>query len=244
LEDNKIEYICLEINLQKQKWFTVATYNLPTASSDCFQNSLINIVDKASLSYEKFIIIGDLNNTLDNPYLTIICSTIGLSNLIKEPTCYKPNCNPSSIAAILTNHKAHFRHRKGIETSISDYHRMILTAWKSHPPKCHATLIYYREFIYFSEDLFLQHLKQASFQLCDSQNNAEDAFRLFGNIICSVVHTHAPLKKILVKANNKPLATEHRKAIRLLRKLKSTYNRNRTQSNFENYKNKEITVLI
>ena len=177
-----------------------------------------------------------MNLTPDNPHLKTIYSTLGLSNLITEPTCYKPSCNPTSIDAILTNQKAHFRHIKAIETSISNYHRMISTTWNSHLPKCHVKLVYYRYFKYFNEDLFLQHLKQALFQLCDSQNNAEGACRLFENINCSVVNTYVPLKKRLVRANNKPITAEHRRAIRLHTKHKNTCNRNRTQSNFENYK--------
>ena len=131
MEDNQIEHICLEINLNKQKWFPVATYNPPNSSNESFQNSLIKIIDKASPNYENLVIIGELNLTPDNPHLKAICSTLGLSNLIKEPACFKPNCNPSSIDGILTNHKMQFKHSKAIETSISDYHKMILTAWKS-----------------------------------------------------------------------------------------------------------------
>ncbi len=236
LEDSQIENICLEINLKNQKWFLVATYNPPNSSNEYFQNSLIKIIDEASLNYENFIIIGDLNLTPDNLHLKTICSTLGLSNLIKEPTCFKPNCTPSSIDAILTNHKTQFKHSKAIETSISDYHKMILTAWKSHLPKHHAKFLYYRDFKNFSEDSFLQHLQQAPFQLCDNSNSAEDSFKVFEKIFCSVVNAHAPLKKRLVRANNKPLSTVHRKAIKLRTKLKNKYNKNSTQSNFEKYK--------
>ena len=100
LEDSQIENICLEINLKHQKWFLVATYNPPNSSNEYFQNSIIKIVDKASLNYENFVIIGDLNLTPDNLHLKTIFSTLSLSNLIKEPTCFKPNCNPSSIDAM------------------------------------------------------------------------------------------------------------------------------------------------
>ena len=236
LEDSQIENICLEINLKHQKWFLVATYNPPNSSNECFQNSIIKIVDKASLNYENFVIIGDLNLTPDNLHLKTICSTLSLSNLIKEPTCFKPNCNPSSIDAILTNHKNQFKYSKAVETSMSDYHKMIVTAWKSHIPKHHAKFIYYRDFKNFSEDSFLQHLQQAPFQLCTDSNSGEDSFNVFEKIFCSAVNAHAPLKKRLVRANNKPLTAAHRKAIKLRTRLKNKYNRNSTPSNFEKYK--------
>ena len=52
LEDSLIENICLEINLKKQNRFLVGTYNPSNSSNECFQNSIITIFDKPSLSYE------------------------------------------------------------------------------------------------------------------------------------------------------------------------------------------------
>ncbi len=104
-----IESICFEINLRKEKWAIIATYNPPNASNEIFKNSLIKTVDKCTSNYDNFIVIGDLNLTPSNQYLKTICSSLGLTNLIKVPTCYKPNCNPSLIDVILTNRKHNFR---------------------------------------------------------------------------------------------------------------------------------------
>lgn len=95
-EEKGIESICFEINLRKVKWAIIATYNPPSASNENFQNSTIKSIDNFTSHYDNFIIIGDLNLVPTNPYLKTICSSLGLTNLIKQPTCYKPNCNPSS----------------------------------------------------------------------------------------------------------------------------------------------------
>ena len=75
--------------------------------------------------YENLIIIGNFNLTQDNFHLETACSTLGLPNFIKEPTCLKLNCNPSSINAILANHETQFKDSKAIETGTIDCHKMI-----------------------------------------------------------------------------------------------------------------------
>ena len=129
-----------------------------------------------------------------------------------------------------------FKYSKAIETSISDYYKMILTAWKSQLSKHHAKFVHYRDFKNFSTNSFLQHLKQAPFHLCENSDSAENSFNTFEKIFCSIVNAHAPLKKRLVRADNKPLTAVHRKAIKLRTRLKNKYNRNSTQDNFEQYK--------
>ena len=78
LEDDKMENICFELNLKIQKWLLVATYNPPSSSSEIFQNSIIDIVDKGSTNYDNFILIGDLNLAPDDSPLLTILSTLGL----------------------------------------------------------------------------------------------------------------------------------------------------------------------
>lgn len=46
LEENAIECICFEINLRKEKWAIIATYNPPNANNEIFKNSIINSADK------------------------------------------------------------------------------------------------------------------------------------------------------------------------------------------------------
>ena len=61
-EEKGIENICFELNLRKVQWAIVAAYNLPNANNKNFKNTIIRIVDKISLHYDNFIIIGDVTN--------------------------------------------------------------------------------------------------------------------------------------------------------------------------------------
>ena len=55
------------------------------------------------------------------------CNAYNLSNLIKEPTCYKNPDNPSSIDLTLKNSPRIFQGSCVMETGLSDFHRMTVT---------------------------------------------------------------------------------------------------------------------
>ena len=60
--------------------------------------------DKISIRYDNFVYIGDLNfNMLQNEkskHLHDVCDIFDLTNMIKEPTCFKSE--PSLLDVILT----------------------------------------------------------------------------------------------------------------------------------------------
>ncbi len=88
----------------------------------------------------------------------------------------------------------------------------------------------------FNEDAFCRDLSEAPFHLCDLLQDSNEAFNYFEEIFTGIVNKHAPLKSKIIRANNKPLTKIHRKAIMLRTKLKNSYNKCRTNENFEKYK--------
>ena len=48
-----------------------------------------------------------------------------LQNLIQEPTCFENPENPTRIDLILTNKPLSFKNTYGIETGLSDFHKMV-----------------------------------------------------------------------------------------------------------------------
>ena len=53
--------------------------------------------------YDNVFIMGDFNSEGTETEMTEFCETYNLTNLIKEPTCFKNPLNPSSIDLLLTN---------------------------------------------------------------------------------------------------------------------------------------------
>ena len=72
------------------------------------------------------LIIGILDKNKDSKnYLSDLCDTSLLSNLISEVTCVKSLVG-SSIDVMLTNRPRSFHYISLIETGLSDYHKLIL----------------------------------------------------------------------------------------------------------------------
>ena len=83
------EGFSVEINLRKKKWLISCSY---TPNKTWIQNHLSEIskvLDICSPKYENFLLIGDFNSEPNESHMEDFCLNYNLSNLIKEPTCFK-----------------------------------------------------------------------------------------------------------------------------------------------------------
>ena len=75
--------------------------------------------------YDNILFLGDFNSQPLQNCVNEFCNIYNLSNLFKEPTCYKNPDNPSSIDLFLANRPKCFQNM--IKTGISDFHKMVIT---------------------------------------------------------------------------------------------------------------------
>ena len=81
--------------------------------------------------------MGDLNmDILDNTkdhyyYLSNLCDTFSLNNLIKGKICFKTDSG-TSADVMLANWPRSFQKTSIIETGFSDHHNMILPFFRTH----------------------------------------------------------------------------------------------------------------
>ena len=80
-----------------------------------------------SSSYEKYILLGDLNSEPKEQSLTDFCRFYNSKNIIKENTCFKNPANPSCIDLFITNMSEWFQDSMTIETRLSDFHKISLS---------------------------------------------------------------------------------------------------------------------
>ena len=118
------EGIFLEINLRKTKWLLFGGYNPMKINIDSYLQTLSSILDKHLPKYDNIILLGDFNAEIVDSSMQQFCETYHLTNLIKDPTCFKNPLNPSSIDLILTNRPKCFIGNTVIETGLSDHHKM------------------------------------------------------------------------------------------------------------------------
>ena len=78
-----------------------------------------------SSNYESIVLVGDLNSEINDKCMNDFCETKSLNSLITESTCYK-NSRKLSRIDLFTNSSSSFENCNVVETSLSDFHRMIV----------------------------------------------------------------------------------------------------------------------
>ena len=80
------------------------------------------------ISHYDILFLGDFNSHPSENCVNDFYNVYNLSNLVKEPTCYKNPDNPSCIDLFLTNRPKCFQSTMTMETGISDFHKMVITS--------------------------------------------------------------------------------------------------------------------
>ena len=82
------------------------------------------------------------------------CTINNLKCIIKEPICYKNPGNTTCIDLILINCPKNFQEFSSLETGLLDFHKMVLTVFKSKTPNLTPTVVSYRKYKQFDSDKF------------------------------------------------------------------------------------------
>ena len=110
--------------------------------------------------YDKTILIGDFNLTVENNHLKNFINAFDLECLMKKPTCFQSS-NPSCIDLILTNKKELFKNNDVFEVGISENRSFIATTLKSQLLKVNAKTNVYRDYSSFNLDIFKEDLENS-----------------------------------------------------------------------------------
>ena len=179
----------IEINLRKRKWLMFCGYNPYEALIKDFLQDLGSDLDALIGQYDNLIIMGDFNAECNESSMENFCETYDLSNLIMEPTCNKNHhFNPSSIDVILTNRKSYFQKSCTLDTSLSDFHKMIITVMKMQYKKLEPNIISHRNYKNFDNEILRNRIK------CISNQNGETilSYDKIENIVVATQDMLAP----------------------------------------------------
>ena len=130
----EIEIFCIELNLRKKKWPIFCCYN---PHKHLLKHHLFQIesaINFDSNTYENLIILGDFNAEISDLNMESFCTINNLKCIIKESTCYKNPDNRTCIDLILINYPRNFQESSTLETGLSNFHKMVLTVFKSKAP--------------------------------------------------------------------------------------------------------------
>ena len=222
---NDIESIFVELNFNNNKWLLMGTYRPPTQCSKKYYSEISKVLDQFSLVYDNVLLTGDFNEETTQVNTKSFLESYDLSNLVKNPTCYKSLTNPSCIDLFLTNKKLSFKHTTTIDMGISDFHRMIVTSFKFKYAPGTPKIVHYRSFKKFDKNLFQKELRQ----LTKSDNN----FNFFDDHYLTVLEKHAPMKQKTLRANEAPYMSKAlRKAMMRRTELANKYHKSNTEYDY------------
>ena len=128
-----------EVTLDKVKWLIFALYSAIYAKQFIYQTQEYIIGQRYQIlwkfnCYRRFKLWHAMywkSQTLDD-----LCDLFDLTNIIKEPTCFKKDCNPSLVDVILTNESKSGFKSLNFNTGVSDCHHLISTFIKGNIPIC------------------------------------------------------------------------------------------------------------
>ena len=224
LSDN-VECLSTKINIRNKKWLLCCSYNPQRNNISNHISHLSKGLDNYISHCDNILFLGDFNSQPLENCVNDFCNVYNLSNLVKEPTCYKNRGNPSCIDLFLTNRPKYFQSTMTMETAISDFHKMIITVLKFFYKKQKPKIIHYRNYKTFNANLFKEELNN---ELLNTDiNNAE--LVEFTSTVLSVLDKHAPIKRKYIRANNSMLMTkELRAAIMQRSKLRQKFLKERS----------------
>ncbi len=97
---------------------------------------------------DNIILIGDMNINMKGKVseLLDLCDLYNLKNIVKKPTCFKYQDNPSLINVILVAKPRHLHETVVFDTGLSDFHKIICVCTKVYVPWEVPRKIVYRSF--------------------------------------------------------------------------------------------------
>ena len=229
-----VEGLFLEINLRKSKLLFFAGYRsdheVHGLSKSDFLEQISFALDKYS-SYDKVLFAGDFNIDKDEEILQDFLFEQNIKGIVKDKTCYKSIENPSCIDLFLTSSPLCFQNTTTVVTGLSDFHKMVVTVMKTTFPKAKPTILYYRDYKNFNLSNFRKDLRDQLSKI------SEKDYLHFEITFLKVLEHHAPMKKKVLRANNKPYMTKAlRQAIMRRSTLKTKYLKTKTEENLKAFK--------
>ena len=208
--------ILKEFLLRKNKWLLFGPYHPPSQLDAYFFHHVKNGVD---------IYRGDESE----PCLPQFLFEMNAKNTVKEPTCFNSLSNPSCIDLVITNSFSNFQNTKATSTSLSDFHKMVVSVLKHTFHRSAPKELVYRDYKNSDRVIFKRELEELNQQI--------NEYKHFERIFLEILNIHAPIKKKLLRANHVPYMTKAlRKLIMKRSELESKYVKNKTNENLKSYK--------
>ena len=216
--NDNIECMTVELNINDSKILVACMYKNPKMNPNEFKHYFENVCEEIFDKYDNVIIIGDLNFNMNSTNtLSQICPTFNLTNIIKDPTCYKSN-EPTLIDVMLVSKRRKYLKGFSINIGISDFHNLIGGVLRLNAPVPKQKVVYSRKLSDINYDSV--RLELAEMNLMETLLSKQDvnaSFDILQAAIVTLLDKHAPKKRKIIKLNDFPCMTKKLKKAILIR---------------------------
>ena len=151
--------------------------------------------------------MGDFNAEVSETCFSSFCELYEVKSIISQSICYKNPTNLSGIDLFLTISPNSFQKSTVVETSLSDFHKLIVTVMKSYSTEWTPNVVTYRKHANFDKNKFIDEI---SFNL--TKHNLEElTVEAFISMFKTVFEKHATVKKKYLRANHSKFLTKELK---------------------------------
>ncbi|XP_014673473.1 PREDICTED: uncharacterized protein LOC106813766 [Priapulus caudatus] len=240
-EPKTVEALNIELVINNKKWLMMAAYKTPTMANRTFSEDIITSLDTSMQHHENLLLIGDLNFDMLRPEksqtLKDICDVFDLANLIKTPTCFTKNCDPSLVDVILTNRYRSFKKSMSCDIGLSDCHHIIACVMKCKIKPRSQTQIRYRCFKNLDESELVGDVGRAPLHVAHVFDDIDDVYWAHGVMLGEVIDRHIPIKVKKTREKTAPFMNgELKKAINFKKKLWRIFLKCKSKKNWENFR--------
>ena len=216
---------------QKNQWQLSYSYNPHKGNTKQYLSNVSKGLDELNSKYDNILIIGDLNTEMSETSLNEFCQTYNLESIVNKPVCFKNPKNRSCFDLMLTNEQERFLKAKTVETGLPDFHKMVLSVFKTYFKRQKPKIVTYRDYKSFDNEKFRESLITC---FSTGKNISYDAFE---NLLLQTIDKIAPIKQKHISGNQPPFMNKNiRKAIMTKTRLRNSFLKEPTQMNRLAYK--------
>ena len=244
--NDEIECLSIELCYNETKILIVGMYKNPKMKHNVFKQFFEKTCEEIHENFEHVIIIGDLNcNMLQNNVLSQMCPILNLTNIIREPTCFKSN-NPTLLDVMLVTKRRKFIKGFSIDTGISDFHNLIGGVMRQHAPVPPTKTIAFRKLKEIDYEKVNLELTSMKLEEIANEHDANGSFNKLHHQLVNILNRHAPKKHKVIKKNDFHCMSKRlKKAILIRNQFRNKFFKFRTSFFLAQYrKHRNIVTMI
>ena len=172
----------------------------------------------------------------DNCISTELCNMYGITNIIREPTCFKAQ-RGTLIDPVIVMNKNRFQKPINIHCGYSDWHNLVGCITKLKVPPEKPRTVYYRSYKNFNQDSFKEDVRCIPFHVGEVFDNVYDRFWFVSKMYTDILDQHAPRKKRIIKSQQVPyMHADLRQNMYKRNMFKNVYFKWRDSASYERYR--------